>query len=202
MLDVVRRLHGGAREADQVAGEHGVLLEVAAVLLACCDDQGGAGAAGVEEADETVGEAGRDVEADEGGAAGGSGIAVGHGHDRAFVDAEDVLRGVLRLCECGQEGEFGGARVAEDAVHALVAQDVQDSEGGTVTHGGSSWRELRCDRLKGQRRGARGYGARGRVAQPYGFLSARRIFVRTADGLSSPAGRRPETRWDGPSRPP
>ncbi len=42
VLDVVGRLHGGRGEGDEVPGEHGVLLEVAAVLLAGHDDQRGA----------------------------------------------------------------------------------------------------------------------------------------------------------------
>src|SRR5262249_58237754 len=124
--------------ADQVAGEHGVLLEVAAVLLAGRDHQRGAGAAGVEEAQQPVGQARGDVQADEGGAAGAARVAVGHRDDRALVDAGDVLGGVGGLGQGGQKGQFGGARVAEDPVHALAAQDLQQGEGGTVSHGGSS----------------------------------------------------------------
>jgi hypothetical protein len=54
------------------------------------------------------------------------------------MDAEHVFGCVAGLREGGQEGEFGGAGVAEDAVHSLAAQDVRQGEGGAATHGGSS----------------------------------------------------------------
>ncbi|MDQ1024402.1 ABC-type branched-subunit amino acid transport system ATPase component [Streptomyces umbrinus] len=91
-------------------------------------------AAGVEQADESVGEARRDVEADEGGAAGGAGVAVGHGDDRALVDAEDVLGCLFGVHQGCQERQFGGAGVAEDAVHALASQDVEQGVGGAAAH--------------------------------------------------------------------
>lgn len=76
------------------------------------------------------------MQADERGTAGDAGIPVCHGDDGALVDAEDILGRVLGVHEGCEEGQFGGAGVAEHAVRALAAQDLQQGEGGAATHGG------------------------------------------------------------------
>ncbi|MDQ1034918.1 hypothetical protein QFZ75_001334 [Streptomyces sp. V3I8] len=53
---------------------------------------------------------------------------------RVEADAQDVLRGRFGVHEGGQERQFGGTGVAEAAVHALAAQDVEQGGGGAAAH--------------------------------------------------------------------
>ena len=62
-------------------------------------------------------------------------IAVGHGHDRHFLQAEDVLEpGVV-----GQridQRQFGRAGIAEDVAHPRVVEHLQQGLGaGGAGHG-------------------------------------------------------------------
>ncbi len=124
MLDVEGLLDRRPGDPHQVAGEHGVLRQVTAVLLPRGHHQRRTRPAGVEEADHAVGEPGGDVQADEGRAAGGPGVSVGHRDDGGFLNPEDVLEVGSRRDRL-DERKFRRARVAEDPGHAFVAQHLQ-----------------------------------------------------------------------------
>ena len=61
------------------------------------------------------------------------GVAVGHAHDRGFLQAQHVLEviGVIR-----QHRQLGRARIAEDRGHSQLAEEIE-SDFANGRHGGS-----------------------------------------------------------------
>ena len=135
----VLRAHGPAAPHGVVAGER---LEraareerrqraVPAVLLAGDHDERRAQVARVGDGGDRVAEAGRGVEVDEGGLAGGERIPGGDADHRALVQREHVAQ-VLR--QAGQERDLRRAGVAEDRRHAVAAHDVEGGVPNRVGH--------------------------------------------------------------------
>jgi len=117
-------LHIGLGQLGGLVGvQEGVELQQRAGLLAGRDDHGRAVLEGREDIGHGVAHAGGRVQVHEAGIARGLGIAVCHAHDHGFLQAEDV-REVLGIV--AKQGQLGGARVAEDARHAQLAQHVDD----------------------------------------------------------------------------
>lgn len=110
---------GELRGAD--IGEHDFGTHHVSDLLARGDDELGTGDDGVRQGAEAVSRAGGGVEVDEGGTVGDLRVAIGHGDDRGFVEAEDVA-GVEVL----EEGQFVRAGVAEEYVHAVEGHELMD----------------------------------------------------------------------------
>ncbi len=132
-----RVLEGALGERQQVAAQHRVLDQVAAVLLPDGDHHRRAGAPGVEHVRQAVGEPGGDVQVEERRAAGGPGVPVGHRDRGPLVQAEVVVE-LRHLGELVHEGQLGGSRVAEDAIDALALGQLDQSPRGlTPTRSGS-----------------------------------------------------------------
>lgn len=94
-------------------------------LLSRGDQHRRAGALRVEQHAHGVAQAGRDVEVDHAEAAGGAGIAVGHGHCRRFLQGEDVAQPGLGG-ERVHQGQLGGAWIAEHDLHAFELEQLEE----------------------------------------------------------------------------
>lgn len=128
-----RRLGGPADERPHQGGgvhvgEAGLRPDRRPYLLTGQDDQRGARGHRVRQrAQRVAGPRGR-VRADQRRAARRLRVAVGHAHDRALVQPQDVTEPVG---ETGEEGQFAGARVAEDGGESLALQELV----GDAAHG-------------------------------------------------------------------
>ncbi len=103
-------------------GEVGLEGDLGSHLLAGGDQQRGLVGLGVEDPADRVPDPGGRVQVGVCGAAAGLGVAVGHSHHHQLLQAEDVGE-VLRVLL--QHRQLGGARVAEDARHAVGAQHLE-----------------------------------------------------------------------------
>ena len=121
--DLDRVLEGALRDGDEVAAEHRVLDQVAAVLLAGGDDQRRARAARVEDHAQPVGEARGDVQVQERRPARGARVAVGHRDGGGLVQAQDVAQ-VVGPGHGVHERQLGRPGVPEDVLHSLAAQQL------------------------------------------------------------------------------
>ena len=90
--DLVGPLRDRFRQADQVTREDGVVGEVPLVLLAGGDDDRRPVGPGVGQVADGVAETGRGVHVDEGGPAGGLGVAVGHADHRRLLQRQHELQ--------------------------------------------------------------------------------------------------------------
>jgi hypothetical protein len=71
-----------------------------------------------------IAETGRHMQVDDGEPAGGLGVAVRHGHDHGFLQAEDVTK--PRIAGQGvHQRQLGGAWVAENHLDALLGQKIE-----------------------------------------------------------------------------
>ena len=118
---------------------HG-LIHLADIVVGGGDDHGCAGVEGVEHEGDAVGEPAVDVEADEGGATGSTGVGLGHAHGDAFLEGQEVanLRVVAKQVD---DGRLAGARVAKDVLDALGLEHFKQRllAGHRFSHGGLQW---------------------------------------------------------------
>ncbi len=128
-----RPLDQRPRQGRKVAPQDRLGGDEALLVLAGGDQDGGARLLRVVEHAHGVAEAGRDVKIDHRKLAGGLGVAVGHGHDRRLLQAEQIAQLVL-----GREGihqrQFGGAGIAEHDLDAFLLEQIE--EGALSGHHG------------------------------------------------------------------
>ena len=110
------KLDGRARGQKRIGREHG------ARLLAGDDDQRSLVAVGGEHAAQRVPDASGRMQVHQRSAARDLGIAVGHGHNHAFLQPQHIVE-VLR--PVAEHAQLGRARVAEDGGHAERAQQIE-----------------------------------------------------------------------------
>ncbi len=112
-------------EANEVGMEQRLGRGEAGVLLSHGYNDGGAVLARVVNHAHRVGEAGCDVDVDDGGSVSGAGVAVRHREGHRLVEAENVLE--LRVVlQAVHEGELGRSRVAEDVLRILGEELLHD----------------------------------------------------------------------------
>ena len=109
-------------------------MDVAVVLLAGRHDQRRAVGASVGEVADGVADTGRRVEVDEGGAARGLRVTVGHADGGRFLQREHVVD-VLDAGQRVHERKLGRARVAEDVPDGFRAQDFEEDVAAGARHG-------------------------------------------------------------------
>ena len=147
---------------------HG-LVHLADIVVGGGDDHGCAGVEGVEHEGDAVGEPAVDVEADEGGATGSTGVGLGHAHGDAFLEGQEVanLRVVAKQVD---DGRLAGARVAKDVLDALGLEHFKQRllAGHRFSHGGLQWGSARKDagRAAGRGRGGLGSAPTGSTSSP------------------------------------
>ena len=120
-------------QADQVAGQERVGLDVAVVLLAGGDHERRAHGLGVGEVADGVAQPGRRVQVQERRPPGGLGVAVGHAHRGGLLEAQHVVE-VVGAGQGVHERQLGGAGVAEQVADAFGAQHVQQGIASGARH--------------------------------------------------------------------
>ena len=134
-----RHLDGPFRErlgdGHQRFIEHRLEQPMALLLLPGGEDDRRAGELGVVERAHGVAEPGHHVHIRSRQPPRGAGIAIGHRHDRRFLQAEHELE--LRILgHRFHDGELGGARIAEEMRDAFVQQKLDESApAGDAPHG-------------------------------------------------------------------
>ena len=113
------------RQRRQVGGQHRLGDDIFEVLLAGGDQHRRVRLHGVVEHAHGVAEPGRDVKVEHRETAGGLGIAVGHRHQRRFLQPEDVADVVLDR-EGVHQRQFGGAGIAEHDRDALLLEQIEE----------------------------------------------------------------------------
>ncbi len=113
----LRQLRGALVEQERVVRQQ------RARLLAGDDQERRAVAIGRVDGAHRMSEAGGRMQVHELGLAGDLGVAVGHEHQARLLQTQHVGE-VLR--QVGEHRDLGGARIAEDAGHAVPAQEVED----------------------------------------------------------------------------
>ena len=111
--------------ADHFHQVGAALGEFADVLVAGGQHQGNAAVHGVVQQADAVGQAGLDVQVDQGGDARGATVAVGHAHRHPLLGHQhvpDVGVGGQRR----HDGALAGAGVAEDVPHPLDPQHLHE----------------------------------------------------------------------------
>ncbi len=126
----------GPRQTHEVGRQHGLGDEIVEVLLAGGDEHRRRRLLGVVEHAHGIAEAGRDVKVQHREFAGGLRVAVGHGHQRRFLEPEDVADVVLDRERIHQR-QFGGAGIAEHHLDAFLFQEIE--EGALSGHHGQDW---------------------------------------------------------------
>ncbi len=124
------------RQRRQVGGQHRLGDEIFEVLLAGGDQHRRIRLHRVVEHAHGIAEPGRDVKIEHRELAGGLRIAVGHRHQRGFLQAEDVSDVVLDR-EGVHQRQFGGAGIAEHHRDALLLEQIE--EGAFSTHHGQGF---------------------------------------------------------------
>ena len=119
LVDLDRVLERALGKSEQVAAEHRVVDQVAAVLLADGDHHRSAGTPGIEHVRQAVRQPGGDVQVEKRGSPGRARVTVSHRDRRSLVQPEVVVE-LRHPGELVHEGQLGGARVAEDAIDALA----------------------------------------------------------------------------------
>jgi hypothetical protein len=123
-IDLGGPLGPGPGDLDHVGIENRLFELQPPVLLAGGDQQRRARSVGVVEHAHRVAQPATDVQIDDARRARGLGIAVGHGHHRHFLQAEDVLDAAV-IDQGVHQGQFGRAGIAEEVSHAGLGQHVQ-----------------------------------------------------------------------------
>ena len=109
----------------EVGGEHRLGGDIFEVLLPGGDQHRRVGLHGVVQHAHGVAEPGRDVQVEHRELAGGLRVAVGHRHQRRLLQAEDVADVVLDR-EGIHQRQFGGARIAEHHLDALLLEQIEE----------------------------------------------------------------------------
>ena len=117
-LDAARTAEARARELADRQGRR-------AALLARRDEDRRCRLHGVVEHAHGIAEPGRDVEIEHRQSARGLGIAIGHRHQRRFLEAEDVADVVLDR-EGVHQRQFGGAGIAEHHLDAFLLEQIEE----------------------------------------------------------------------------
>ncbi len=112
------------RQRRQVRSQDRLGDEVFEVLLAGRDQHRRVRLHRVVEHPHGIAEPGRDMEIKHGETGGGLRIAVGHRHQRGFLEAQDVANVVLDR-ERVHQRQFGGARIAEHDRDALLLEQIE-----------------------------------------------------------------------------
>ena len=119
-----RPLHQGPCDHRQVGPQDRLGRGEALLVLAGRHQDRRARLLGVVEHTERIAEARRGVEVAHRELAGGLRVAVGHRHDRGFLQAEQITD--LGLCrECIHQRQLGGAGIAEYELHALLLEELE-----------------------------------------------------------------------------
>ena len=127
----------GPRDLRQLGPEDRLGEREALVMLARRHEERRAGLLGVVEHAHGIAQTRRHMDIDRGEAPGRLGIAPGHGHDRALLQPQHIARRGLDR-EGIHQRQLGGAGIAEDHLHALLAQQLQKGAlAGHQRHGDS-----------------------------------------------------------------
>ena len=168
------------RQRREVGREHRLGDEIFEILLAGGDENGRCRLHRVVEHAHGVAEPGRDMEIEHGELARRLRVAVGHRHQRSFLQAEHVSDVVLDR-EGVHQRQLGGAGIAEHQLDALLSQQIE--EGTLSGHHGQ-------DRLHGFEAGNRAIPERAGTIAIFG--RGRKRGYRGQICRHSGAGRRPE----------
>lgn len=124
MLHLARPLHHRPGNAEQVTMQQRVGVAVPGVLLARRDDQRRAGCPGVEDRLHGMAQPAGRVQVDKARTPGRLRVAVRHGDDAGFVQAQHVGQ-VERPGQRVHQRQFGRAGIAEHILDALAPQHLQ-----------------------------------------------------------------------------
>ena len=133
-LDEEVMFHHGLGDIEDVGFLECVFAEHPGDGLAAEDDHGDGVHLGGHEAGDGVAGAGAGGDENDGGLAGGAGVAVGHVNGALFVADEDELHVRFDGFEGVEDGEGGAAGVAEDVLDAEVGEGFDEGLG--AVHGG------------------------------------------------------------------
>lgn len=127
-------LNDGLGDVEDVSFLEGVLAEHPGDGLAAEDDHGDGVHLGGHEAGDGVAGAGAGGDENDGGLAGGAGVAIGHVNGALFMADEDEFHVRLDGFEGVKDGEGGTAGVTEDILDTEVGEGFD--EGLSAVHGG------------------------------------------------------------------